>query len=82
MRVVIFLGSKQPSAEEARMILKGTEVSVRRARGKLVVQLLNRTPKGVKYIADEITLSEDKMSDKNFKADLAAKIAELPSRTP
>lgn len=59
------------------MIVKGTDVVVRRKRGKLVVQLLNRTPKGVKYIKKELPLAEEKISDKNFAADVAAKITEF-----
>lgn len=82
MHVVIFLGSEQPTAEEATMILKGTEVAVRKSRGVMVVQLINRTPRGVKYIQAELPMVETKMSDKNFKADLATKISELPSKTP
>ncbi len=59
------------------MIVRGTEVVVRRRRQKLVVQLINRTPKGVKYIKREIPMADSKISSKTFKSDLAHAIEEL-----
>lgn len=52
-------------------------VHVKKARGKIIVEGEGRTPRGQKYLKGNIPLKASKMSDKDFKSELAAAVAEL-----
>lgn len=52
-------------------------VEVRRARGKLVVQGLGKTPRGTRFIRQTIGLSSKKTSDKGFKTELRTAVTEM-----
>lgn len=59
------------------MKVKATAVEITRKRGKLVMRLMNRTPRGTKYIKKELVMKAESMSDPSFKAEIATDLAKL-----
>lgn len=53
------------------------QIHVKRQRGKLVVQGMGQTPRGQKYIKRSEDIAAPKMTDKEFKAELATAVAKL-----
>lgn len=49
-------------------------IEVRKSHGKLVVQGLGQTARGTKFIRTTTELTATKMSDKNFKSEMAAAV--------
>lgn len=52
-------------------------VEVKRSRGKLVVQGLGRTARGTKFIRTTTELKAAKLSDKNFKSEMATAVDQM-----
>lgn len=52
-------------------------VVVRRQRGKLIVEGQGRTPRGQKFIANQVELADHDMADPKFKDDLKAAVDKL-----
>lgn len=55
-------------------------IEVRRSRGTLVVNGLGVTPRGQKFIADQVKLSAHDFGDKNFKTELATAVKQIIDR--
>lgn len=52
-------------------------VHVRRQRGRLVVQGQGQTPRGQRFIRDTKELRVQKVSDKDFKTEMATAVDEI-----
>ncbi len=52
-------------------------VEVRKARGKVVVQGLGRTPRGTKFIRKTTVLDVTDITDKKFKGEMTAAVNEM-----
>ena len=52
-------------------------VEVRRSRGKLVVNGIGRTPRGQKFIAEQVALKSHDMSSEGFKKEMAAAVEKI-----
>ncbi len=53
------------------MSIEAAAVVVRRSRGKLVVQIIGHTPRGQRYIKDEVALNSEKIGATDFKTELS-----------
>ena len=52
-------------------------IQVKRMRGKLVVIGMGKTGRGQAYIKRSVPIAAKRMTDPNYKSDLAAAVAEL-----
>lgn len=52
-------------------------VQVKRERGKLVVQGLGATPRGQKYVKENVVLVAPHMSSPNFKGQLSTAVKQM-----
>lgn len=52
-------------------------IHVRTQRKRITVTGMGQTNRGTKYIKNSVTLKATKMTDKNFKSELAAAVNEL-----
>ena len=59
--------------------MEAATIIVRKTRGGLVVQATGRTGKGQKFIKGQEGLKVKSISDKNFKAEMAAAVEKLLS---
>lgn len=57
-------------------------VEVKRARGKLVVQGLGKTPRGQNFIKQTTALGVRRMHESAFKDELARAVAEMFAQLP
>lgn len=53
------------------------QIEVRRSRGRLVVNGLGKTPRGQKFIAQQVKLESTSMDDPEFKDEMAAAVEEI-----
>ena len=53
------------------MSIEAAAVVVRRSRGRMVVQIIGQSPRGQRYIKDEVALNSEKIGAQDFKTELA-----------
>lgn len=52
-------------------------IQLKKERGHMVVTVIGRTPRGVKYLKQSVTLKATSPSDPGFKSELAAAVNTL-----
>lgn len=57
--------------------MQAASITIRKERGKVVVQALGKTPKGKPYIKGKKILNVKSIASKDFKAEMKAAVAEL-----
>lgn len=57
-------------------------IRVRGKRGRMYVQAMGRTARGIKYVKDTVEINAKSTSDPNFKSELAAAVEKLMAQQP
>lgn len=59
------------------MAVEAGRIVVKRSRGKLVINAMAQTPRGTQFIKASKELKCEKVTDKDFKDEMAAAVEEL-----